>query len=159
MSERVATDRAYYAEFNKSRLDTRPDIDIPWYFDRVEDLERQLAEALRKVEHYEKTVSPSQENVQAQRMLTEKLAEAQAKLKEWNARFDPHYDEAVKTIDLLVAEHNVLKATLAEEREAHKATMVLVMELLDEIRAQWGDDYLWLKWGLDEQIATIRARP
>jgi len=49
-------------------------------------------------------------------------------------------------------------AAIAQEREAHRYTVKMAAELLDEIRAQWSHDYLWKKWGLDEQIAAIRGR-
>jgi len=34
----------------------------------------------------------------------------------------------------------------------------MTAELLDEIRAQWGQDYLWKKWGMDGQIAALIGR-
>ncbi len=49
-------------------------------------------------------------------------------------------------------------SAVAEEREAHRGTIKMAAELLDEIRGQWGQDYLWAKWGLDGQIAAIVAR-
>ena len=49
-------------------------------------------------------------------------------------------------------------AAVAQEREAHRGTIKMAAELLDEIRGQWGQDYLWAKWGLEGRIAAITAR-
>ena len=45
------------------------------------------------------------------------VAEAQAKLKEWTARFERHLDEATKTITEMALERDALKATLSDTRE------------------------------------------
>ena len=50
------------------------------------------------------------------------------------------------------------RAAVAEEREAHEGTMKLVEDFIAEVRAQWGEDYLWKKWQLEEDIAAIRQK-
>ena len=72
-------------------------------------------------------------------------------------RIAPLWDQD-RTVRAFERVKTFARAAVAEEREAHKATMVLVMSLLDEIKAQWGEDYLWQKWKLDEDIAAIRER-
>ena len=59
-----------------------------------------------------------------------------------------------------VAAHDATIREIArrEERGAHRTTVKMATELLDEIRAQWGQDYLWKKWGIDAEIAALIAR-
>ena len=56
------------------------------------------------------------------------------------------------------AAHDAWSAAIAQEREAHRLTVKMAAELLDEVRAQWGQDYLWKKWGMDGQVAALITR-
>lgn len=41
--------------------------------------------------------------------------------------------------------------------EAMREGLKQAVELLDEVKAQWGADYLWEKWGLTAAIEKVRA--
>ena len=52
----------------------------------------------------------------------------------------------------------IVAAAIAEEQEAHRLTVKMAAELLDEVRAQWGQDYLWKKGGMDGKVAAPKTR-
>ena len=116
-----------------------------------DDLQRQLAEGKKEL------VEGTKAFVALGRQMEAKLAEAQASavafrvaLAEMKDRLDAVRSEfslfVAKEYDVVVNERNALRATLTQ-----------ALELLHEAQDQWGDDYLWKKFGLREAIAKLDA--
>jgi hypothetical protein len=38
-----------------------------------------------------------------------------------------------------------------------EAALATAIEVFESCKAQWGDEYLWQKFGLDEEMAQVRA--
>jgi len=38
-----------------------------------------------------------------------------------------------------------------------RGALTKAIELLDEVKAQWGEDYLWKKWEMDVELAEVKA--
>lgn len=63
-------------------------------------------------------------------------------------------------LEEILANNGKLHSTVREQarvigRLQHAVTDAL--KLLEEARAQWGEDYLWKKWEMSEAIADIKA--
>lgn len=144
-----------------------------------EDLERQLADAKQDALRVFREATASDEALQA------KLAEAQAALVSFTAHgmadvralwangrvcddcshaLCVFFREAIRERDALQASYDACQDYWSKEEQAWirerntlQATLEQARELFSEIKAQWGNDYLWEKWGLSEAIAALDA--
>lgn len=140
MSERVTKDRAYYKEYNRSHLDTRPDIDIQWYFDRVEELERDLAAAQARIELLDRLATAHQRGKhEAEKriaVLTEAVTESNLALDDWINTYaqdecDPGRVAEAKT---RIRQGGGTLAYIAKLRQKNKTALTAPNAAVDEKR-------------------------
>jgi hypothetical protein len=79
----------------------------------------------------------------------ERLNGLRERLEDSKATLTAERDAAVEKVREMAAQYDVLAKQLAET----EADLQAVVEDLQMAQGQWGDEYLWEKWGLNEALA------